>query len=1653
MLLMIYRSEAYMEIMLPSVNNEDYGLLVDKKHFNIQKSFYIQLENINHSWFLNSTIYYDLSVNGSLADKARIESGKIFTVKSKNNEVVSIIAVDTNLFLFPFKKYTTTNLQKIHIGSGSNNEIQYKFHKLVSAHHCTINSLEGSVVVQDYSANGIFINGKRVVNSAKVSYGDVIEIFGLKVMLLDGIVAVGSCVEKFKVSGRLSEYKITVIENTDKKGGDYGVEYFNRSPRIIPTIDSTPVTIEAPATAKFKENKSLLYTVGPSLTMAIPMVLGFGIAAVGTMLGGSANNPFMLTGLITAVGSAVIGAAWAYFNIKADKQKEIDDEHLRFNMYSNYLVEMTEYIKKKYHKNKSALECMYPSAEHCCAYSDKSPELWNRNSTQSDFLFCRLGIGNIDFQINIDIPDKKLTMEYDALYNKPSLIAQSFKELRDVPVGVDFQRSSLFGIVGGKHKAGAPVIIDNILAQITSSLSYTDVKIAFCFSNDIPDSTRWEYVKWLPHTWSESKGIRYFASNSQEISDILYELSNVLRDRKDKAESKLHNTVKPHYLLFLYDVSMLEGELITKYIFDGNDYGFTTFVITDYYSNLPNECEHIISNDSNFKGYYSAFNSFKPQQIRFDSVNTASLKRFAKRIANIYVKEPGGDSSIAESLEFLDMYGVNTVQELKTEERWRKNKIYNSIMALVGKKAGGADCCLDIHERYYGPHGLIAGTTGSGKSELIQTLILSLAINYSPEDIAFLLIDFKGGGMANLFSKLPHLAGVITNLSGSSIRRAMVSIKSENLRRQKILNEHGVNSINAYTAMYKNGEAAVAIPHLFIIIDEFAELKKEEPEFMRELISVAQVGRSLGVHLVLATQKPNGTVDDNILSNAKFRLCLRVQDSQDSNEMLHKPDAAYITQVGRCYLQVGNDEIYELFQSGWSGAAYEPDGKRLKEEIATMLSATGKPAVVGNYTKKRAKEEKRNLWYGFLYRSIRSIKKELPYNDLDSAELGVMLYTLAKEVIVYAESKGFNIGESDVEISTVVNFINCMPQQVLSEEDAINYILEKASVNALKLPELRETTQLEAVVNYLSQQAQQLNFLQKFSLWLPPLKQMITFESIDGYGRNFNGTVWGAVPSSEISAYVGLYDDPQNQSQLPLPVEPTKDGHIIVCGSAFTGKSTFLQSLLFSLAEKYPPSNVGFYILDFGGGALMSMKGFPHTGGIITESNVDNATKLFTMLRKIIKQRKKLFMGASYTQYTRAKKVVMPALFLVIDNYTGFKEKTDNCFENIIFSIAREGAACGIYLLMSAAGFGFNDVPNKIAENIKKVFCLEMSDSLKYVDVLRRTHIDVYPEEGIRGRGVSVIEGRVLEFQTAVPIASYDDYTRFNYIASVGENMSRVWNGAVTKQIPFIPQSPTFEDLKRLPEYKSLAEGSRYIPIAYEYDSAMLYSIDLQKVYCYSITGKASTGKTNVLKIIMAAAAQKNAQCFVIETGSEQLKVFTQKCGFKYIDSCKEIINLFNSITPEFVARNKKKHSLQSKGMSEQDIFDEMSKSQAIYFFVSDFYDFINIIYHPADSVGNISGFFENILEKGYLHNIFFVSCIDTDKTAAMLAYKAYKLFTGYKTGIHMGGNLASQQIFSFSNVPFQQSSKPMAKGEGLVADDNDSNMSKKLIVPLLGGI
>lgn len=417
--------------------------------------------------------------------------------------------------------------------------------------------------------------------------------------------------------------------------------------------------------------------------------------------------------------------------------------------------------------------------------------------------------------------------------------------------------------------------------------------------------------------------------------------------------------------------------------------------------------------------------------------------------------------------------------------------------------------------------------------------------------------------MANLFKNLPHLLGTITNLDGAQSMRALASIKAELQKRQRLFGENDVNHINQYQKLYKEGLVSEPMPHLFLISDEFAELKSEQPEFMKELVSTARIGRSLGIHLILATQKPSGVVDDQIWSNSKFKLALKVQNTSDSNEILKTPDAAEITLPGRAYLQVGNNEIYELFQSAWSGADYV-ENKEDKEHLDATIYAI---------------------------------------NDLGQYEI------LSEDLS--------GLGSSKEVIS------------VPSELDAvIDYIHDYAEIN-----------EIEALARP----------------WLPPLPESVYLQDL--HAIQFK-EAW-TKEKKPLKATVGLLDQPELQSQTPLTLDISKDGHVAVFSSPGYGKSTFLQSVIMDVARQHSPEHLHVYLLDFGTNGLMPLKSLPHVADIITLDQVEKCEKFLRRIEDLLKDRKQLLSKygvASLEMYERASKEVLPTILITLDNYDSVRE-------------------------------------------------------------------------------------------------------------------------------------------------------------------------------------------------------------------------------------------------------------------------------------------------------------------------------------------------------------------------------------------------------------
>lgn len=1647
-ILMVLANNRCKEIILPKMNNADYVLHLNKTIFGWKKHVDLKMENMDDKWSFVLGKEYAVYKEGIEYFGISLKNGDVLEIKKNKEFLASIVVVETKSVFQVYRKYSIENITEITIGKDEKNTIQYDFYGLFSRQHARIIRNGEKYEFYDESTNGVYINGISVRGKQVLHFGDHISSVGLHMVFLDTVLAITCIGNTMQVDEeKLKPYVTAQIEGREKKkelDEKRQKIYFHRSPRNIPQLYQSDIVIEQAPDKGIQKKRSLFTVIGPSITMVIPMMTSCGLYFA---VSGSENAAFRLIALASTVVSGIIGAVWGMVNYRESIVESREFERKRVTAYTEYVKRKEAFILEKYQETKRQRTAMYPSAQECCSYGRKNARLWNRNETHEDFLFVRLGMGNMSFQAKIKIPLERFSINEDELNKKTDEIYEKYSVLRDVPVGIDLKKERLWGVVGGNGKTGAYQIVNNIIAQVAANMCYTDVKIVVAYEEkDEMDKEKWEAIKWLPHCWSEDKKIRYFATNAEEIGDVFYELTNVLRMREEE-----EGTNQPHFILVLEDINLILGKNIAKYVFEEEkDLGLTTLVMVEQYHELPNVCENVIQNDENYTGFYHVKSSAEEKKnVVFDTVDKNTLEEFFRGLSDIEVNEAEAAGEIPNVLDFFKMYGVTNLEEFQVIDNWKKNRTYESLAALIGKKAGGADCFLDVHEKYHGPHGLVAGTTGSGKSETLQTYILSLALNYSPDDIGFFIIDFKGGGMANLFHGLPHLIGEISNLSGNQVKRAMVSIKSENKRRQRIFNEHGVNNINLYTKLLKNKEATIPVPHLFIVIDEFAELKKEHPEFMKELISVAQVGRSLGVHLILATQKPSGTVDNNIWSNTKFRLCLRVQDKMDSNDMLHKPDAAYITQAGRCYLQVGNDEIYELFQSGWSGATYD-ENMLQQTEIASMLSPVGKTAIVGSKNKRKQKEETKRKWFFNLMECAQKVLQQYGISLGEIKENAAMMDKVIQGIFSELQQTAYDYQNTKNNYARLEDFLQAWQDENDNSDYAMICINNYFEKHGKKMPMPKDKTQLEAVIEYLNKVAKMNSYHYVHQLWLPVLKKQIFLEQLDGFGKqSFDGHSWNSDNGKwTLESLVGMYDDPENQEQMPVTIDFANDGNLAVYGSVVSGKSTFLQTLIYSFLSKYSPAQLNVYCLDFSSRLLGVFEQAPHVGGIMYDNELDKVEKFFHMMNSILAERKELFKGGNYQQFVRANGITVPAIFIVIDNISAFWEKTGDCYYNSLLKYSRDGAGYGIYLIISAAAIRNNEIPARIAENMKSCVCLQMGDKFKYGDLLHTMNFNVMPEQDVCGRGLINYNGAILEFQTALAVAAADDYARGEKIVAQCKEYAACWIGEKAQRVPEIPDKPVFEQFAKLEGYQSSINGKRTIPIGYNRKDASVYNVHLNNVYCYAITGRKRTGKMNLLRILLHGTQQLDGDICIMDTKAGRLKKISMQLDCNYINTEEEMFEYWKNLTPTFRERNLAKHEWVMQGAEETEIFEKMQKFKPIFIFIADMIPFMESIYHPKEGIGAMHGFFENIIEGGAMHNIYFIGAVNVEEADPIMNYKAFRIFMEYKKGMHFGGNIGNNKYLRFDNVSFAEQNKTQKVGIGMTPSAEDENIAEYVVVP-----
>ncbi len=1557
LMISVYTRSAYRDFRLPAVNNRDYRIHISRNYFGLSGDIHLCLDVMQWTWRLcrGERYHPDESGSGGLLP-CPLQEGTHIKLFTEEGEEISLLVRKVQDPFQPFGLYSLAG-KRITIGREKGCTICYNNMDMVGRRHAVICFSEGEWKVISQSRNGLYVNRTYVQTERLLRYGDTIDILGLRLVFLGDILAAGG--DDVRVALQAYEGKPSL-----PPGPSAVEEFFHRSPRIIEKPDTAAVKIENPPKPVRQENVSPFLLVGPSITMTIPMMMSSFLMLWSARMTGQNNHPYMYSGILMAASSASIAVFWSLFRLRYQNRIREREEKERLSQYDLYLEKKEQEIQKIYEDSRAILNRMYPGPEEYLSYTADSSMLWNRNPGHEDFLSFRLGLGSMEFQAKIEGAPERFSVETDILEERVRNIRGRYKILSGVPVLVDLQKHPVVGITGGPEKKGAIGPARLLMAQAAAFTSFHDVRFALIYDKDtLADPQEWDFARWFPHMFSDDRKMRYIASDRTEAGEVFFALAEIFRRREERQstdnKSSKNTGRDPYFILFIADVSMLENSLISKYVLNpGGGYGLTSVILTENQEQLPNACRFIICNDPEEKGIFDFEDGGVAKRcLEFDRTHRNHTETFARRLASLKTRELQEGGEIPSLLTFFDMYGITVPEELNVKERWLKNRIYESMRSLIGQKAGGVPLYLDLHEKYHGPHALLAGTTGSGKSETLETLILSLSVMYSPEDIRFFLIDFKGGGMANHFKNLPHLAGTISNLSGGRIRRAMISINSENRRRQKIFNTYGVNHINAYIRLYKDGEAEEPLPHLLIIIDEFAELKREEPEFMKELISVAQVGRSLGIHLVLATQKPGGTVDENIRSNTRSRICLRVQDRQDSTDMLQKPDAASLTHTGRAFLQVGNDECFELFQSGYGGAMCPEGVRSAKGASVRLISLTGREQPAA------------------------SVKQD------ESLQKG----------------SGKCTGNGSTE---------------------------------------SRKTQLEAVTEYLREAAAQIKTGRMHPLWLPFLPEHVELDDL--FSMSPGGSAAG---KSSVCVPTGLVDDPYEQRQYPYYIRLPENGNIGVIGCSSSGRSTWLQTLTVGIICTCPPSSVWIYVLDFGGGILDAFAGAPHIGGIIKEDFPDKITRLFHFLLKRLEERKKAFGGVPFTQVQEDIRAGFPMMLLLIDSCDRFRAKTLDAFEASLYTLAREGPSCGIFLIMTGEA-GTGGISGRLAENLKTLLTLSLTDRYAYAEALKVPRVEILPEERLPGRGLLLDDHRVKEYQSAIYLGKLSSMARREKIEEICLVLAAGYGNMQAEKIPEIPKRPLLDAFRTRKEVRLAEADPALLPVGYDMQSGEVYSLEMRDLYCFLITGTRKSGKSNFMKILIAEALSKQSSVCLIGPVDCKMSGFENQKDLLYLSAEEEICRYFEQVLqPLFRERSGQKWEILMKGGDENAVFDRMKRQKALYICLPDLAWFVEMVNGSKTGMKTIM---ENLLDQGELHHIYWIGILRDGRKN--IPGDLLKLFARDQRGIHFGGCMAGNSLLNFSYLKYEEQNKRQKAGIGQLSESGGRQKNGRIKIPLFSG-
>jgi len=681
---------------------------------------------------------------------------------------------------------------------------------------------------------------------------------------------------------------------------------FNRPPRLLPPEHTSHFQLPNPPGKP--ERRPV-----PILMALVPVLLGVGMAYFLRqvyMLAIAVFSPVMLLG--SYVSDRRHGR-----KSHARQQAEYRERKARVERDAADAAEAERLLRRQ--------DCPDPATVLSIA-SGPRRRLWERRRTDPDYLVLRLGTADLPSAVELTDPtaDEHRKRLHWLIPDSPVAVPLVERGVAGVAAPGDVPRSA------GRW----------LVAQVAALHSPEDVQI--CLLTGASGRAAWEWVRWLPHCRpAEGQNCPVLVGNDAEtVAARIAELQAIVTARgKTLREHGVAEGTFGHDIVVVFDGSRklrsLPGAI--QVLREGPRVGVYSICLDAEERLLPAECQAVAAASPDGRLVVQQMNQPAVGEVRPEYVTSAWAERLARPLAPVRdVSDDDDAAGLPEACRLLDVLGLEPPDAEAIAARWQASG--RSTRAVIGACYDGP---FGIDLRTDGPHGLIAGTTGAGKSELLQTLIASLAVVNRPDAMTFVLVDYKGGSAFKDCVHLPHVTGMVTDLDAHLTQRALTSLSAELTRREKVLAAAGVKDIEEYTER----AGREPLPRLVITVDEFASLVRDLPDFVTGLVGIAQRGRSLGIHLILATQRPAGAVSADIRANTNLRIALRMTDAAESADVIDAPDAAHISRAtpGRGYVRLGHASLVP-FQAGRIGGHRPGVTTQARPWVAAIAwAALGRP--------------------------------------------------------------------------------------------------------------------------------------------------------------------------------------------------------------------------------------------------------------------------------------------------------------------------------------------------------------------------------------------------------------------------------------------------------------------------------------------------------------------------------------------------------------------------------------------------------------------------------------------------------------------------------------------------------------------------------------